>query len=83
MKPKRSMLFLALGVVIVFCLILSACGAPAAATEVPPAELTGNLTVLEWAGYDAEDFWIDFKNTYPAATVNFEIGSSDADIYGR
>ncbi len=52
-------------------------------TDVPAAELTGSLTVLDWAGYDAEDFWVDFKNTYPKVTVNFEIGASDADIYAR
>jgi len=60
----------------------------AAATEVPPtevsaADLTGSLTVLEWAGYDAPDFWIDFQNKYPKAAVNFEIGESDADVYSK
>jgi spermidine/putrescine transport system substrate-binding protein len=54
--------------------------APPAATEVPAADLTGSLTVMEWAGYDQPDFWIDFKNTYPKANVSFEIGESDADI---
>ena len=48
-----------------------------------PADLTGDLTVLDWAGYDAEDFWIDFKNTYPNVDVTFEFGASDADIYGK
>jgi len=52
-------------------------------TEVPVAELTGSLTVLDWAGYDDPDFWVDFQNTYPKVTVNFEIGASDADIYTR
>jgi spermidine/putrescine transport system substrate-binding protein len=55
----------------------------AAPTEVPPAERTGSLTVLDWAGYDAADFWTDFKSTYPKVGVNFEIGSSDADIYSK
>jgi spermidine/putrescine transport system substrate-binding protein len=60
---------------------LAACaGAKTAAPEVPAAEQTGSLTVLDWAGYDAPDFWIDFKNTYPKVTVNFEIGESDSDI---
>ena len=45
--------------------------------------MTGTLSVLEWAGYDAEDFWVDFKNAYPDVTVNFEIGISDADIYAK
>ena len=82
MKSKWSMLFIARGLMLALVLVLSACGA-APATEAPPGELTGNLTVLDWAGYDAEDFWVDFKNTYPKVTVNFEIGSSDADIYSK
>jgi spermidine/putrescine transport system substrate-binding protein len=53
------------------------------ATEIPPEEVTGDLLVLDWSGYDAEDFWIDFKNTYPNATASFEFGISDADIYGK
>jgi spermidine/putrescine transport system substrate-binding protein len=53
------------------------------ATETPPEEVTGDLLVLDWSGYDAEDFWIDFKNTYPNATPSFEFGISDADIYGK
>jgi spermidine/putrescine transport system substrate-binding protein len=52
-------------------------------TDMPPAEQTGSLTVLDWAGYDAPDFWIDFQNTYPKVTLNFEIGASDADIYAK
>jgi spermidine/putrescine transport system substrate-binding protein len=64
-------------------ILLAACGAPAAATDVPPAEQTGSLTVLDWAGYDAEDFWTDFKTTYPKVDVNFEIGASDADILAK
>jgi spermidine/putrescine transport system substrate-binding protein len=54
-----------------------------APTEVPPADMTGTLNVLDWAGYDQSDFWVDFKNTYPKVNVNFEIGASDADIYSK
>ena len=54
-----------------------------AATEVPPDQLTGSLSVLDWSGYDAEDFWTDFKSTYPKVDVGFEFGISDADIYGK
>jgi spermidine/putrescine transport system substrate-binding protein len=43
----------------------------------------GTLAVLDWAGYDAADFWTDFKAMYPNVTVNFEIGASDADIYSK
>ena len=82
MRPRRPMLFFAEGLMLALVLLLSACGA-APATQVPPAEQTGNLTVLDWAGYDAQDFWVDFKNTYPKVTVNFEIGESDADIYSK
>jgi spermidine/putrescine transport system substrate-binding protein len=57
--------------------------ATSAPTEAPVAEVTGSLAVLDWAGYDAEDFWVDFKNAYPEVTVSFEIGISDADIYAK
>ena len=83
MKPKQSMRFALQGFVVSLALVLSACGGAAPATEAPPGELTGNLAVLEWAGYDVEDFWIDFKNTFPKANVSFEIASSDADVYGK
>jgi len=82
------------GLMLILALVATACGGAAATptqapptavppTEVPAAEMTGSLTVLDWAGYDAPDFWVDFKNTYPKVTVNFEIGASDADIYTR
>jgi spermidine/putrescine transport system substrate-binding protein len=83
MKRKRSLFGVTVAWTVVFVMILSACGGGAPGADVPPAELTGSLTVLDWAGYDAEDFWIDFKNTYPNVTVSFEIGASDADIYGK
>lgn len=51
--------------------------------QAPVAQTKGELAVLEWAGYDAADFWIDFKNKYPEVKVSFEIGSSDADVYGK
>jgi len=57
--------------------------ATSAPTEPPAAAVTGTLSVLDWAGYDGEDFWVDFKNEYPDVTVNFEIGISDADIYAK
>jgi spermidine/putrescine transport system substrate-binding protein len=55
----------------------------AAATQIPDDQVTGDLLVLDWSGYDAEDFWIDFKNRYTNATASFEFGVSDADIYGK
>jgi spermidine/putrescine-binding protein len=76
-------------------LLLAACSGPAATapaatapaaapTNAAPASSgTGRLTVLDWAGYDAEDFWVDFKNANPNVPVSFEIGASDADIYAK
>jgi spermidine/putrescine transport system substrate-binding protein len=55
--------------------------APAPTTAAQ--SLSGSLTVLDWAGYDAPDFWIDFKNSAPNVGVSFEIGASDADIYAK
>jgi spermidine/putrescine transport system substrate-binding protein len=49
-------------------------------TEIPPDQVTGNLSVLEWGGYETPDFWIDFKNTYRKVDVAFTFGTSDADI---
>src|SRR5262245_13933983 len=43
----------------------------------------GSLTVLDWAGFEAEDFWIDFKNAHPDVDVTFEFGASDADIFAK
>jgi len=57
--------------------------ATATATEVPAADLTGTLNVLDWAGYDQPDFWTDFQSMYPKVSVNFEIGASDADIFSK
>lgn len=58
----------------------TATAAPCPQVDVPDPSVTGNLTVLEWAGYDQPDFWIDFKCAYPKANVGFEIGESDSDI---
>ena len=48
--------------------LISACTAAPAAQgpTAAPEEVTGELTVLDWAGYDAPEFWTDFQETYPA-----------------
>jgi spermidine/putrescine transport system substrate-binding protein len=44
--------------------------------------VTGELSVYDWSGYDAEIFWQDFKNKYANVKVKFDAtGASDADIY--
>ncbi|MDQ2940862.1 MAG: extracellular solute-binding protein [Chloroflexota bacterium] len=68
-------------------LVLTACGSgtPGGSSSSAAASgaETGSLTVLDWAGYDAEDFWIDFKTEHPKVQVGFEIGAADADIYSK
>jgi spermidine/putrescine transport system substrate-binding protein len=54
-----------------------------APTEVPPDQVTGSLTVLDWSGYEQEMFWQDFKNTYKHASVAFEFGNSDAEQFTK
>ena len=83
MNHKKPLLYPLMGILVILALTLTACGGGGQAADVPPGELSGSLTVLDWAGYDAEDFWVDFKTTYPNVTVNFEIGISDADIYAK
>lgn len=41
------------------------------------------LLVLEWAGYEAEDFWVDFAEANPETAVEFEFGTNDADILAK
>ena len=36
--------------------------------------------MLEWAGYEAPDFWVDFATANPDTDVQFEFGINDADI---
>ena len=54
--------------------------ASSGATESAAANEPNELTVLEWSGYEAEDFWTDFKTASPETAVDFEFGTSDADI---
>lgn len=72
MIPKRSVLFIAQGLIVALAMLLSACG-----------PVRGSLTVLEWGGYEVPDFWIDFQNAYPDVTVTFEIGASDVDVLSK
>jgi spermidine/putrescine transport system substrate-binding protein len=62
--------------------LIGATVGPAASQEpeAPASGLQGHLTVLDWAGYDAPDFWVDFAELNPDVQVDFEIGISDLDI---
>jgi spermidine/putrescine transport system substrate-binding protein len=55
-----------------------------AATEIPPDQVTGTLDVFDWAGYEVEDFYVDFAEKYENVTLSFgNMGSSDADIFNQ
>jgi spermidine/putrescine-binding protein len=66
---------------VVIMVLVAACGGIGASP--PPAEQTGELTVLDWAGYDDPAYWQDFKDAYPQVDVGFEFGTSDGDIYAK
>src|SRR4030067_1115320 len=59
---------------------------PATEVAVPPTEApppAGELTVLEWAGYEIPEMWADFGREHPSDQVTFNFGASDPDIYGK
>ena len=73
-------------------LVLAACGSdqpggssgaanPSATDQ--PAEEPNELLVLEWSGYEAEDFWADFAVERPETEVTFEFGDTDANILAQ
>ena len=68
-RPARTILSMLFG----GSLLLAACS---------PAE-PNSLLVLEWSGYDDEDFYPDFKTANPDTAVTFELGASDADILAK
>ena len=79
--PRRVSLVL----VTISTLVLAACGSgqggdASGAAPSTVAEEPNELAVLEWSGYEAEDFWTDFKTASPDTAVDFEFGISDADI---
>jgi spermidine/putrescine transport system substrate-binding protein len=80
----------------ILSLAVAACGtgtSPAASTEASAAAAASQaesmapepneLLVLEWAGYEAGDFWVDFAEANPDTTVDFEFGTNDADILAQ
>ncbi len=63
----------------------SAPSAPAA-TEAPAATkapVTGSLILLDWASYEAPDYWTTFAKEYPDVKVEFSFMSESADAYAK
>jgi spermidine/putrescine transport system substrate-binding protein len=60
-------------------------GSQAPASQAPASEAAeepNELLVLEWSGYEAEDFWAEFAEANPDTEVAFEFGDTDATILG-
>jgi spermidine/putrescine transport system substrate-binding protein len=83
--------------VAVLGLALGACGGPgasvagsasdgASAEPSQPASVEpepNDLLVLEWAGYEDPDFWVEFAEANEGTPVDFEFGANDADILAQ
>ncbi|MDQ3688533.1 MAG: extracellular solute-binding protein [Chloroflexota bacterium] len=87
--PRLPAVLLSIG------LLLTACGTQTGASADPAETASGGdseapapsdaaepneLLVLEWSGYEAEDFWTDFKAANAETEVAFEFGDTDANI---
>lgn len=58
--------------------------APATPAATQPApEPTSSLTVLEWSGYEAPDFWQPFAQAHPATQVDFSFFAEDAEAFAK
>jgi spermidine/putrescine-binding protein len=60
---------------VLLALVLSACNLIGGEPQ--------ELLVLEWSGYDVEDFYPDFAEANPEVALTWEYGSSDADILAQ
>jgi spermidine/putrescine transport system substrate-binding protein len=86
-EPRR----VALVLFSIVAVVLAACGsdqpADGSGTANPStdqaAEEPNELLVLEWGGYEAEDFWTDFAQASPDTQVSFEFGDTDANILAQ
>ena len=47
------------------------------------ADEPNELLVLEWSGYEAEDFWADFAEASPETEVSFEFADTDAAVLAQ
>jgi spermidine/putrescine transport system substrate-binding protein len=86
-EPRR----VALVLFSIVAVVLAACGSDQPAdgsgaanpSTDQAAEEPNELSVLEWSGYEAEDFWTDFKTASPDTGVTFEFGDTDANILAQ
>jgi spermidine/putrescine-binding protein len=58
------------------------------ATEAPaetqaPAPVAGTLVMLDWASYEAPDYWATFAEKFPDVKVEFSFMSESADSYAK
>lgn len=96
MKKNRSRLPVLLLTLLILSLVLTACSEKAVEktaeiaeiTDAPAAgepdqETSGNLTILEWAGYDAPEFWQPFAEKYPDVEVDFSYFADDAEALSK
>ena len=51
--------------------------------EEPEAETTGNLVMLDWAGYELPEFWGAFAEQYPDVKVDFSFLTESAEAYAK
>jgi spermidine/putrescine transport system substrate-binding protein len=54
-----------------------------AAQEPAASGAAGELTILEWAGYDIPEMNADFIAAYPDVKLTYELAASDADFLGK
>jgi spermidine/putrescine-binding protein len=57
---------------------------PAEAPTEPPAEtVSGQLVMLDWAGYEIPEFWGEFATKYPDVKVEFSFLTESAEVYSK
>jgi spermidine/putrescine transport system substrate-binding protein len=71
--PAPSRVMRTAAIALAVTLLLTAC-------QVFQGSEPNELLVLEWSGYEAEDFWTDFAQANPDTDVTFEFGDTDANI---
>lgn len=56
---------------------------PAAEAPAEEAPVTGNLVMLDWAGYELPEFWGAFAGKYPDVQVDFSFLTESAEVYSK